>query len=211
MQHHATLYIGSSLDAAPLPETVRVPGNDVTHEVFEDLLTVADARRLAQSAARTPVAGAERILVIYASRIGVEAQNALLKLLEEPPGRSRLVLVVPRITMLLPTVRSRLQLESPAGGAEAITEAGAAFLHASYKDRLSTVEKLQKAKDRMAMRAIITDIGAYVARCQVTSECVRAATTALEYRDFSGASLKMWLEYLALLVPIVKEGDEVLH
>lgn len=211
MQHHATLYIGSDLHGVPLPKAAQVPGNDVTHEVFTDLLTVADARRLAQSAARTPVERAERTLVIYANRIGVEAQNALLKLLEDPPGRSRFILVIPNITMLLPTVRSRLQLESSTATNQSLTEAGAAFLRASYKDRLSTIEKLQKAKDRTAMRAILTDVGTYVTKHEVTPECLKATTTALEYRDFSGASLKMWLEYLALLLPIVKEGEEVLH
>lgn len=211
MQHHATLYIGTSLEAAPLPSSVQVPSNDVIHEVFPDLLTVADARRLTQSAARMPIENTERVLVIFANRIGNEAQNALLKLLEDPPGHTRFVLVVPTLTMLLPTVRSRLQLESSGNAAGVITESGSAFLQSVYKDRLGTIERLHKAKDRVAMRAILTDIGNYVSRQSVSPECMRAATTALQYRDFSGASLKMWLEYLALLLPIVKDGKEVLH
>ncbi len=39
-----------------------------------------------------------------------EAQNALLKTLEEPPSASMFVLVTARPDMLLPTVRSRCQL-----------------------------------------------------------------------------------------------------
>lgn len=211
MQHHATLYIGSSLEAAALPASVRVSGNDIIHEVFPDLLTVADARRIAQSAARMPIESAERVLVIFANRIGNEAQNALLKLLEDPPGHTRFVLVVPTVTMLLPTVRSRLQLESTVNDVGVTTESGSAFLQATYKDRLGTIERLHKAKDRVTMRAMLTDIGNYVSQQSVSSECMRAATTALQYRDFSGASMKMWLEYLALLLPIVKDGEEVLH
>src|SRR5207249_1485502 len=38
----------------------------------------------------------------------VEAQNALLKLIEEPPPRTRFLLVAERLEALVPTVRSRL-------------------------------------------------------------------------------------------------------
>ena len=49
-----------------------------------------------------------RLFVIDpADRMNREAQNALLKTLEEPPGRAVLILVASRPHMLLPTVRSR--------------------------------------------------------------------------------------------------------
>jgi len=40
-----------------------------------------------------------------------EAQNALLKTLEEPPGNSLIILTTPHKTELLPTIISRCQLE----------------------------------------------------------------------------------------------------
>lgn len=211
MQHHATLYIGSSLAAVDLPEDAVAPGNDVFHEVFADMLTVADARRLQQMATRTPVERPDLVLVIYAARIGTEAQNALLKLFEDPPGRTRFLLVVPTVTMLLPTVRSRLQLESSLVHSTALSAEGSAFLRATYKERFATIEKLHKAKDRDAMRTLITDIGTFATQHTVSPECLQAVTTALEYRDFPGASLKMWLEYLAQTLPIEIDLEEVVH
>jgi len=51
-------------------------------------------------------------LIIVASSYRIEAQNALLKLLEEPPRNIVFILVVKSKTALLPTIRSRMQIES---------------------------------------------------------------------------------------------------
>jgi hypothetical protein len=55
----------------------------------------------------------KRVAVVQdADTMGVEAQNALLKLLEEPPEGSVLLLTSSRVQSLLPTVRSRVQILS---------------------------------------------------------------------------------------------------
>lgn len=57
-----------------------------------------------------PFEGRRRVVVIDdADAVNVEAQNALLKTLEEPPAASAFVLVTSRPDVLLPTVRSRCQ------------------------------------------------------------------------------------------------------
>lgn len=58
----------------------------------------------------TPARGIARVFVVRdAERMNEEAQNALLKTLEEPPGRARLLLVTASAMRLLPTIRSRCQ------------------------------------------------------------------------------------------------------
>jgi DNA polymerase-3 subunit delta' len=57
-----------------------------------------------------PFEGRRRVVVVDdAQALNVEAQNALLKTLEEPPPASVFVLVADRPDVLLPTVRSRCQ------------------------------------------------------------------------------------------------------
>jgi DNA polymerase III subunit delta' len=73
-------------------------------------LKVAEVREVERVLRLRPLEGSVKFVVIeQADRMTVEAQNALLKTLEEPPGASHLVLLVERPRMLLPTVRSRCQ------------------------------------------------------------------------------------------------------
>lgn len=53
----------------------------------------------------------EKIIVIMAHSFRTEAQNFLLKLLEEPPKNIKFLIVSPSKNLLLPTIRSRLICE----------------------------------------------------------------------------------------------------
>ena len=58
----------------------------------------------------SPSGGRRRLLLILAAeRLGEEAGNALLKVLEEPPARASLLLLCENLSALLPTLRSRCQ------------------------------------------------------------------------------------------------------
>ncbi len=65
---------------------------------------------LIEPSGRRPTHSARRVfLVREAERMNEEAQNALLKTLEEPPGASVLILVTSSAMRLLQTIRSRCQ------------------------------------------------------------------------------------------------------
>ncbi len=49
-----------------------------------------------------------KIILLAAKRINIYAQNALLKVLEEPPNNICFILAIPNKSALLPTIRSRL-------------------------------------------------------------------------------------------------------
>lgn len=53
----------------------------------------------------------EKIIVLMAHNFRNEAQNFLLKLLEEPPENIKFLIVVPSKNLLLPTIKSRLICE----------------------------------------------------------------------------------------------------
>ena len=73
-------------------------------------IKVDQVREAIERAAYRPFEGRRRVVIIdSADEILVEAQNALLKTLEEPPPASVFVLVTSRPDVLLPTVRSRCQ------------------------------------------------------------------------------------------------------
>lgn len=53
----------------------------------------------------------EKIIILMAQSYRIEAQNFLLKLLEEPPKNIKFLIVVPSKNLLLPTIKSRLICE----------------------------------------------------------------------------------------------------
>ena len=69
---------------------------------------VAAARRWLLEAATSPIAGDLRVVVIEQADLANEqAQNAMLKALEEPAPRQMFILVAEDVAALLPTIRSR--------------------------------------------------------------------------------------------------------
>jgi DNA polymerase-3 subunit delta' len=68
-------------------------------------------RHLIRELTRLPVEGARRVAVVErADRLNEDAQNALLKSLEEPPAGATIVLCADEPERLLPTVRSRMAI-----------------------------------------------------------------------------------------------------
>lgn len=56
------------------------------------------------------IGGARIVVIDQADTLNVQAANALLKILEEPPANSHIILVTSSIAGLLPTIRSRSQI-----------------------------------------------------------------------------------------------------
>ncbi|OUT13197.1 DNA polymerase III subunit delta' [Campylobacter concisus] len=54
----------------------------------------------------------EKILVIHANSFRAEAQNALLKIIEEPPRNIKFIIATQSKNLLLPTIRSRMLIEN---------------------------------------------------------------------------------------------------
>lgn len=85
-----------------------LPDEEQAEQDLSNFVRVFQIRALARHAAFAPREGARRVFVIDpADAMNAEAQNGLLKTLEEPPGQAVLMLVASRPHLLLPTVRSR--------------------------------------------------------------------------------------------------------
>lgn len=84
---------------------------DISVEEFEKAIGIEDVRKLQKNLYLKPLKSEHKALIINAYRgITIDSQNALLKILEEPPFSSFIFLLVQSENILLPTVLSRCKV-----------------------------------------------------------------------------------------------------
>jgi len=116
---------------------------------------------------RTSGFGGWRVCIVdCAEDLNVHSANALLKVIEEPPARSLIVLVAHRIGAVLPTIRSRCRKVTlaPLSGADVGAVIGG--LGAPFADRpaadIAHAAAASKGSVREALRRLAADDGASV-------------------------------------------------
>jgi len=88
---------------------VKVERTENTTGTLREEIVVDDVRRIAPMFRRTAAEGGWRVaLVDGADRMNPSAQNAILKILEEPPPQALIILTAEQPGRLLPTLRSRV-------------------------------------------------------------------------------------------------------
>jgi DNA polymerase-3 subunit delta' len=65
---------------------------------------------IGQVSSRPALSSRKVFVVSEAEKLNIESQNALLKVLEEPPGYCTIILLCTRLEKLLPTIKSRCQI-----------------------------------------------------------------------------------------------------
>src|ERR1035437_7418866 len=118
------------------------------------LLSVADSRRVTEIASSAPFSGESKVIIIAADRAYHEAQNALLKIFEEPPVGTYLFLILQTLGGLLPTLRSRVQElnTNVQHSVLDISEIAQEFLKATKEKRSALIKKLASGKDEEERR-----------------------------------------------------------
>jgi DNA polymerase III delta prime subunit len=228
LSHHAYLLIGSEEIHAELISILEKKHKIATHANpdFFDLkyqtLTIDNAREVKSLAGTKPMyENAKEIFILTMNGITVEAQNALLKLLEEPPEYAHFFLIVPSAHLLLPTVKSRLATLSVSstfskGSAlssgkvvdSEIVEEAAAFVKMSaakrlefIKDLMDDISKEKKSKQHAiellnGIESVLYEKG----RIKEARHALETIDTARKYLNDRAPSVKMLLEYVALNV-----------
>ena len=204
---HAYLVAGRSEDIDTVLELLKKEGVDT--EKNPDLyirqygqFAIDDARQLIERAALRAI-GERRVFVLCIDSINADAQNALLKTLEEPPGGTLFFFLHPAPDTLLPTIRSRAQMLSlPSRSARAPLIDVATFLKATPAKRLDMLEPLLE-KDQAEHRdfgEILAFLSALEKHLQKSPHGLHALYRARRYITDRGALVKPLLEQMALLI-----------
>jgi len=219
LSHHAYLLVGGETIHADLVSILdtkfklHVRGNpDFFDQSFENF-TIDDARELKANHNTRPAGDSgKKVFVLTMNGITVEAQNALLKLLEEPAEYALFFLLVPSLHIILPTVRSRLAIinlhdSSNVGDSEVSAEAKA-FLKLSQPERLEFVKSLvddisKEKKTKQDAIDFLNAIEGVIYRelgVKNGNKQLEIIGNTKKYLTDRAPSIKMLLEYVSLSI-----------
>ena len=185
-----------------------IRGNpDFSYAEYETF-TIDDGRALVdkqKNKSFSDESGAKKIFVIVCNTIPHEAQNSLLKVLEEPTQDTHFFFIIPSQRILLPTVRSRMMnIQGSTSNHEAMA---AEFLNLNHKKRLEFLEEIIEEKNKQKAVELLQGIQHILRHKKAAHTMTPQDVHLLEeisksqsyIRDRS-PSLKLLLEHIALIV-----------
>ena len=175
------------------------------HLISGNTETISDILAFLEQQGIATVANPDLYVRTY-SHFGIdEAQNALLKTLEEPPAGSIFFIIVQSPETLLPTLRSRMQTLVLSGADVAGLVDANIFLSATPAKRLDMLKPLLEKgdDDRRDIGGIIAFLASLERALAKHPEGLAAIYRARKYMSDKGALVKPLLEQVALLTPKV--------
>jgi hypothetical protein len=208
--HHAYLLVGNpeetqSLFGSLLIELgISTENNPDFFPFYTETFGVDDARKLRELSGRRSFAG-KKIFYVSPERFTLEAQNALLKTLEEPTVDTHIFLSVRERDSLVPTLLSRLQVilvdtKGPTLGTDSQGRTLVnSFLGMSLNERLDYAKKFG---DSGASLPAFLD-GLLISLRQKGGDSTKQLGEIAKFRSFSdipSASARLILEHLSFVV-----------
>ena len=192
--------------------SIIIPQKDKKNIVVEQI------REVIKDASKKPYENAKKVYIIaYGDEMNEQAQNAFLKLLEEPPEYAVFVILAKNTASLLPTVRSRCEIiKFPPVKAEKIKE----ILEKSYPEiknvdflarySLGNIEKAKKlAVDEgfMPLRR-----GAFEILPKLLSGDIAGSYDIAEFAELNKEDaetiLRLWTDFLRDIMLIQNGGEK---
>jgi DNA polymerase III gamma/tau subunit len=219
LSYHSYCIIGGEAEKTALLSTLdsefgitKKANQDFFEQSYENF-SIDDARALKLVHEMRPVSAmGKKIFIIKADSINTEAQNALLKLLEEPADYAYFFIIIPSVNILLPTVKSRLHFieikkseKSKSDNEDCVAEAKK-FISSDPAKRLELIKKLTDdiSKEKRTKQDVILLLNEIEKQIRDEKGIVegekslRVIENAIKYLNDRSPSIKMLLEYVAL-------------
>lgn len=211
LTHHAYALIGAKVEHLLVTlegkHDIQIKANpDFFHEKYESL-GIDESRRIKEiHTSKSFISGSKRIFIIECRNITHEAQNALLKIFEEPHEHTHFFIIMPSISTLLPTLRSRLFIIE---SSREDIESGdiEKFLKLSPKDKVAFVDDLaKKISDEELEKGSALDflarleVALYKKGIEKNEKGLKAILKARDYMTDRSSSVKQLLEFVALTI-----------
>ncbi|KXJ97832.1 MAG: DNA polymerase III subunit delta' [Parcubacteria bacterium OLB19] len=208
LTHHSYI-IYADLDVSSLPPDFLLIHN--FHDIEKlnvDLFGIDDSRNLIKKAYIQPVGeNSKKLIVVKVGNFTIEAQQALLKILEEPPISTVFLFIVPRANILIPTLKSRFLEYKIAENRVDKNQSFSEFVDLPYKDRLLLVAKKLDKDDQVWLKDIKSGVADWLTSSLLLFKSEKILTLQMSVMNLGmrGASNKMLLEEIALTIPYTAE------
>lgn len=204
-----------------------ITGNSDYYICNTNVFDIAETKRLKQASQSKSVSGGKRFFVIAAEVFLENAQNALLKTLEEPIEGNHFFIITHDARCLLPTVVSRLiKIENFGNKSYEVINNNVIlckkFLSAGVADRILMIGEIIKENDearvqKSATRNFIKDVENIVFNKYRKGELdylvdigtiLSSISKVSDYSNDPASASKMLLEYLSLICPRLEEKKD---
>ncbi len=206
LSHHAYL---CQLDKLPLSCVDILPSQLDRGEMEELQFTsfgIADVRRLIERSYLAPAKGNYKVIRVVFNSITSEAQQALLKLTEEPPQSTKLVFVTLSSVTFLPTLLSRFSLFT-VEESSVENSVWSEWLSLSLRQKMDLLNRRIESKDQDWTLSIKSGLSQWLSNevCKLSVAEAEGLYFVLKNLGQRGAANKMLLEDLALMLEGMKE------
>ena len=212
-EHHAILITHGDRTSYGESLWKEISSFSPAHKYFNQTVLDIETARAIISWAQAPY-NDERIALISFHTAGLPAQNAMLKILEEPRPGTRFILLTSNAAGLIDTVLSRVHRVGLTNQETRIKkhEDAKEFLRAPHVSRMKLsfiIEMLAQVdeegrKDRESVREFILCLATTLSEAKVESRYITETLQVASYASDPSASGKALLEYLSLLLPTMK-------
>lgn len=210
-EHHAVLVVHPNREATATTLWEELRKLSPAHRFFNQTVLDIDTSRDIIAWTNTPY-NDEKIALISFHTAGIPAQNAMLKILEEPRAGVRFILLTSNKENLLGTVLSRVRHVEADGGAGKVSHEAFEFLQTPHGLRMklpNIVQLLSQVdeegrKNRESVRAFILELAETLSKEKAAPNYIVETLEVSSYASDPSASGKALLEYLTLLLPQLK-------
>jgi DNA polymerase III delta prime subunit len=211
--HHANIVVGGGgrdfvFGILENDLQFKTQGNPDFLMLESDFFGIDDVRDFEKWVIGRPFLGGHKVSLIVVKSITHEAQNALLKTLEEPPLGTFIFINIESLGGLLPTFLSRVRiLELPKGVFEMprsqktpFGNEAQKFLVGKIKERFAMTRSLAKKENKDEMKDLIKNLEEIAYENKAKPEDLKNILTAKIFASARGSSPKMLLEWLACVL-----------
>jgi DNA polymerase III delta prime subunit len=165
--------------------------------IEQESFGIDDARDLIKWAIGKPFLSETKVSLIITKSVTQEAQNALLKVLEEPPLGTYIFFHLENLGGILGTFLSRIKVWDLTAHDLKEEVSAKKFLNASIQEKLATIRALSKKEDKNKIKELIKDLETVVCQNKISANRILSVKIFASAR---GSSPKMLLEWLTAVL-----------